>query len=543
MSDAFQKRRLSGKDYFLQRFFEILPGAVSWSMLIGIAVLSFTRPALAVVLIIAFDFYWLLRLFYLTFFLVIAYVRLSFDAQTDWMARVAEVDAAVRGEARGAALSETGFRRRQSFRMHAGRLKELKKTGSAPPPSGRIRHLVIIPISKESREIVEPGLAALAAQSYPKDRITVFFALEERAGPEIREAVEGLVRDYRKIFRDLRCVVHPDGLEGESRVKGANVTFAAKAAAEYFAAQKIPFEDLIASCFDADTVVSPHYMACLTYHYLVSPQRTRASFQPIPVYHNNLWKVPPFARVLEMGSSFFQLVEATNPEKLVTFSSHSMSFKALVEVGYWPVDMISDDSAIFWKALLHYEGDYRVVPMNMTVSMDVVAADTWWQTAKNLYKQKRRWAWGVENFPLMMRGFIRSRRIPLRTKLQHAVKLFELHLAWATWGFILSFLSWLPVLLARGEFSSTVLYYSAPRVTAVIWNLAGLGFATTTVISLALLPKDTSPHALRRKLLFTLEWLATPLVLPFLTAMPALDAQTRLMFGRYMEFWVTDKKR
>ena len=33
-----------------------------------------------------------------------------------------------------------------------------------------------------------------------------------------------------------------------------------------------------------------------------------------------------------------------------------MSFKALVEIGYWPVDMISDDSAIYWKAYIHYAG-------------------------------------------------------------------------------------------------------------------------------------------------------------------------------------------
>lgn len=543
MSGALERRGLEGADAVLQRFFEILPGAVSWTMLVGITVLSFTKPAVAVVLILAFDFYWLLRIFYLTLFLALAYARLSLDSETDWIARLEDVDAAVRGAASRPADEETAFRKKQSRRIHGKRLKELLASGSKPPPSSRIHHLVIVPVSKEGREVLEPGLAALAAQSFPKERITVFLAVEERAAPDVRAGAEALTRDYRNAFREIRAVLHPDGIEGEARVKGANVAFAAREAAARLAAQGIPFEDVIASCLDADTVVSAHYMACLTYHFLVCPQRTRASFQPIPVYHNNLWKVPPFARVLEMGSSFFQLIEATNPEKLVTFSSHSMSFKALVEVDYWPVDMISDDSAIFWKAYLHYDGDYRVVPMNMTVSMDVVAADTWWQTARNLYKQKRRWAWGAENFPLMMRGFLRSRRIPLGTKIEHAVKLFELHIAWATWGFILSFLSWLPVLLARGEFSGTVLYYSAPRVTAVIWNLAAVGFATTTVISLALLPKDESPRALLRKALFALEWLATPLVLPFLTALPALDAQTRLMFGRTMEFWVTDKKR
>jgi hypothetical protein len=34
-----------------------------------------------------------------------------------------------------------------------------------------------------------------------------------------------------------------------------------------------------------------------------------------------------------------------------------------------------------------------------------------------------------------------------------------------------------------------------------------------------------------------------PVILLFLSALPALDAQTRLMSGRYMEFWVSDKRR
>ena len=156
--------------------------------------------------------------------------------------------------------------------------------------------------------------------------------------------------------------MHPAVVPGEARVKGANATCAAKQAAAFFQRHQIPFENVIISCFDADTVVSPNYFACLTYHFMVCPDRLRASFQPIPVYHNNIWHVPGFARVVETGSSFYQLIEATNPEKLVTFSSHSMSFKALVDVDYWPVDMISDDSAIFWKAYIHYDGQYQGDP-------------------------------------------------------------------------------------------------------------------------------------------------------------------------------------
>ena len=33
-----------------------------------------------------------------------------------------------------------------------------------------------------------------------------------------------------------------------------------------------------------------------------------------------------------------------------------------------------------------------------------------------------------------------------------------------------------------------------------------------------------------------------PLIAVLLSAIPALDAQTRLMCGRYLEFWVTEKR-
>jgi hypothetical protein len=276
---------------------------------------------------------------------------------------------------------------------------------------------------------------------------------------------------------------------------------------------------------------------------LVTPDRLRASFQPIPVYHNNIWDVPGFARVLEMGSSFFQLMEATNAEKLVTFSSHSMSFKALMDVGGWPVDMISDDSAIFWKAYLHFGGDYRVVPMYVTLSMDVAAADTWWKTARNVYRQKRRWACGVENFPIVMRGFIEDRRISVVDKARHAFKLFGGHIAWATWAFLLTCIGWIPAHFAGAEFSDSVLYYSAPRITGIIFNLALLSLLTTIVLSLFLLPERKMKHPFRTRAVFALEWLLIPVIAVFLSAMPALETQTRILFGRYMEFWVTDKRR
>lgn len=502
MSFHFSREGLEGREKVLQRFLEAVPGAASWGVLLGMIGLSLWKPKAAAVGVIAFFLYWLLRLFYEMIFLVLSYSRLSAESKTDWMERL---------------------------RLLGGSWRD-------------IVHVVIFPIAREAREIFEPGVRALLDQTFPSKQILLVLAVEERAAPEVQKSARDLADEVRGRFLDALCVIHPDGLPGEARVKGANATWAAQDAARFLERRGIPFQNVIASCFDADTVVDPQYMACVAHAFVTAPDRARASFQPIPVYHNNIWEVPGFARVMDVGSSFFQLCEATHPEKLVTFSSHSMSFQALAEVGYWPVDMISDDSAIFWKAFLKYEGDYSVHPVYVTVSMDVAAARSWRGSVANIYKQKRRWAWGVENFPIVMRGFLHSRRISLAKKIRHGFKLFEGHLAWATWPFLIGVIGWLPAWLAGREFSDAVVFYTAPRIMITVFQLASVGLVTSIVLSLLLLPKPPTRHPWWKRACHAVEWLLLPMTAIVLSAAPALDAQTRLMLGKRLEFWVAEKR-
>jgi len=544
MTFQFSRHQLQGLDKRLERLLEILPGTTSWTILLGMLALSFWKPRLAAVLVIAFDLYWLLRLFYMTLFLILSYLRLTLEQETDWMTRTTAVEGLVGGlqtpQQLGSAL---GVKQRISTWISQRELRAVMRSGGQPPRLEQIHHVVIMPIAKESREVYEPGIQSLIRQQWPSRQMLIVLAVEERAGQEIKDAAREIQARYRSQFLDFLVTVHPDGLPGEARVKGANVTYAARAVAASLQHRGIPFEHVVVSCFDADTIVSPAYFSCLTNRFMLCPQRLRASFQPIPVYHNNIWNVPGFARVLDVGSSFFQLVEATNPEKLVTFSSHSMSFKALVDIGYWPVDMISDDSAIFWKAFLHYEGDYRVVPMYVTVSMDVAASDSWRKTVVNVYRQKRRWAWGVENFPIVMRGFLHSRNISLGLKIKHAFKLLEGHIAWATWPFLLGVIGWIPAWFAGREFSNTIVYYTAPRIAIAIFQLSSIGLVTTVILSLCLLPRPLVKRPWLKKVGHMFEWLLVPVIAIGLSAIPALDAQTRLMLGNYLDFWVTEKKR
>lgn len=534
----YSSKNLSLTESIWQRRLEILPGFLSWTTLIGMVLISILYPFIGAGITICFYLWWLLRLLYLTIFLVLSYIRLNAELKTDWMRRVKGIDDLInyyRQQPHDSPLSSL------SSWAHEQELKRLLLSNDLPARSADIYHLVIFPIVKEEYAVIEPAIRAIKTQEFPAKQIIVVFALEERAEAQIKAGVQRLQEEYRGSFFDCMSIIHPSDIPGEARVKGANVTFAARQSTDYIRSKNIPLENVIVSCFDADTVVSSNYFACLTYHFMISPNRQQASFQPIPVYHNNIWHVPGFARVIETGSSFFQLIEATNPEKLVTFSSHSMSFKALVDVDYWPVDMISDDSAIFWKCYIHYDGNYRVIPMYVTLSMDMVSAKNWLSTIKSVYKQKRRWAWGVENVPIVLRAFWQNNKIPLWDRFRHGFKLMEGHWSWATWGFMLSFLGWLPVLFARHEFATSVVYYNVPQIASIIFNLSSLCLGISIVLSIALLPKADVRYPLLVKIGHAFEWLILPFIFVFLSALPALDAQTRLMRAKYLTFFVTGK--
>ncbi|MDP3920393.1 MAG: glycosyltransferase family 2 protein [Candidatus Omnitrophota bacterium] len=544
MRFGYSAKNLTPQERRTQRFFEILPGAVSWTILAGLFSMSLFSPVAAAIFVIAFLMYWIYRLLYMTVILLLSYFRLEAEKQTDWVSRIQKADELHHeSNERDSAPKGVSLKDRLSHWIFKKEMTRCVRAGSLGPASKDLIHLVVVPIVGETREITEPGIKSLTKGTFPSRQMILVLALEERSPGRVKEDAENLRQAYSDEFRNILIFIHPAGISGEACVKGANTTYAAKEAKSYLDKHAIPYEHVIISCFDADTVVPPDYFACLTYQYLVEPKRERASFQPIPVFNNNIWETHGFTRVLEMGASFFQLIEATNPEKLVTFSSHSMSFKALVEIDYWPVDMISDDSAIFWKAFIHFDGDYRAVPLYVTLSMDVVDAGNWWKTAVSVYRQRRRWAWGVENFPILMRAFLKNKNISFYDKWRHAIKMFEGHVSWATWAIILTLIGWLPALYAGREFSETVLYYSAPRIAQLIFRLSTVVLVITIALSLLMLPKKRVKFPFLRRCLYAGQWLLLPWIFVFLSALPALDAQTRLMFGKYMEFQVTDKSR
>ena len=97
----------------------------------------------------------------------------------------------------------------------------------------------------------------------------------------------------------------------------------------------------------------------LTYTYLTNPNRDIDSYQPVLLFHNNVWDVTTASRLVGYIASMWTLVDSTRPERLRIFSSHAMGMKALVGVNFWSRNVIPDDSRQFWRMFYGTEGRPR----------------------------------------------------------------------------------------------------------------------------------------------------------------------------------------
>jgi len=533
-----------------RRFYGILPGAVSWGTLIGLSILAFAVPFWIALFIIVYDVYIFIRAFYMSVHLVYAYRRLRRERSIDWLERCRGVSGDLKHYQQQLTAELTKLKQDtanteaiKQARNHLRHVNALLDRSPTILDWQNVHHIIILPTYDESLAVLKTSLQSLADVEFPHERLHVVVGFEERAGQPARDRAAKLQQEFGKTFGTLLTTFHPDGLPGEARVKSANATWAVKELEKELARQNINSDHILVSNFDSDTVVSPNYFAMLTYTFITHPDPYRVSYQPLPMYNNNVWDAPAFSRVIATGSTFWQMIESTRPERLVTFSSHSMTLRALRDVGYWQRDIISEDSRIFWQCLIKYHGQYRTEPLYTTVSMDAALAPTWWQTLKNQYKQKRRWAWGIENFPFIAEGFRRNRQIPRRVKWVYLFRTLEGHYSWATAPIIIAGLGWLPILFGDPSFHSTVLSYNLPFLTRTIISLAMLGLIISTALALLLLPPRPAGYSRQRYFGMTLQWALVPVIAIFLSALPALDAETRLLLALDLQFNVMQKTR
>jgi cellulose synthase/poly-beta-1,6-N-acetylglucosamine synthase-like glycosyltransferase len=493
---------LVGKERRFYRFLEILPGAVSWATLLGVVLLSIYAPFIAAYFVIAFALYWVLKTAFLSYHLRYNWKRLRHHMQLDWGSMIA----------------------RFSYE--------------------NLYHVVILPFYKEPTEVVEASLKALSEVKYDLKNIIVVLAVEERAGASGLLIASELQAKYKDKFGFFLISAHPADLPGEMAGKGSNASYAAEQVRLLVLdPHGIKYEQTLVSIFDIDTVLYPDYFNCLVWHFLTALRPLKSSFQPVPIFNNNMWEAPAIARVVAMSSTFWEMIQQERPERMATFSSHSVSFQALYEIGYWQRNMVSEDSRIFWNLLMANDGQYDVVPLSYPVSMDANAAPRLWQTIVQIYKQHRRWTYGVENLCYILYHFSKHDKIPRRQKVRLALQQAEGYWSLVTNPIMLFILGWAPIFLGGQYFHQHVISYNLPIMVRDLLIVAMFGLVISSIISLTLIPPRPKKASRFLYIVMALQWIMVPMTMIVFSALPGLDAQTRLMLGKYMGFWVTPKTR
>lgn len=486
------------------RLLEMIPGVVLWGTLAVCVVLSFVRPLWVIVFIVCFSFYWLLRVLYFIVYLIASWGKFRRDVVRAWDEHL-----------------------------------------SRDFPDAAVHHCIFLPTYREPVEVLRQTLASIRAARYPRALLTVVLAGEERAGSD---AFLARAREVTAEFGgdlDILVTVHPEDLPDEIPGKGSNLHYAAMRAVEHLDANGIPRDRVLVSAFDVDTIVHPQYFACLTWTFCSHPNRYRTSYQPVALYNNNMWESPSFMRVAAFGTTFWLLTELMRPDRLFTFSSHSMPLTALMDAGFWEKDIVTEDSRIFLQCFIRYEGDYAVTPLFIPVSMYTAKAGTLWQSAVNLYKQQRRWMWGVEHFPYMCWHFFfgLGRAIPLGKKVKYLWNLGEGMYSMATAPLLLFIFSRLPLATIDGAAASSVLATTAPYVLEWLLGTAMVGIFVSAAFALTLIPKRPLGLHPTSIVLHMFQWVLLPFTLVIFGAFPAIEAQTRLMVGKYLGFYVATKSR
>lgn len=483
-----------------QRILEILPGFMSWSLILFPVWGSIFTPLAVAYYIIAFDVYWLYRSMSLAMLALLAHFRIKANETYDWMGDVNDF-----------------------------------------PDWKKVYHAVVIPTHKEPGSTLERTLNGLLNQTFPAKHIIPIIAFEERAGKELIALREKLLRKkFEGKFAKLMFTYHPKGIVGEVIGKSANMAWAARRLEKEIKKHPGWNEDtMTVTSIDSDVVLHPNHYAAVAFKFLDSPYRYRRIWQGAIMFYNNIDVIPWPMRVFNRVASVVYMGMLMRPDRLINFSTYTMSWKLLKEIGYWDTDVIPEDYRVFFKAYFHTGGEVEVEPVFLPVFADAAESTNFWKTFVNTYEQVKRWAWGASDDAYILKRYFLDKKAPFWDKTIRVVKVLEDHFLWPVNWFILTLGATLPPLLNE-KFSRTVIGKTLPQVSSAILTASLVSLLAIIFIDLRSNPK-LKKLPLWRKIFSPFEFILLPAVGFFFTALPGLDAHTRLMMGRYIEYRVTEK--
>jgi cellulose synthase/poly-beta-1,6-N-acetylglucosamine synthase-like glycosyltransferase len=509
------------------RFFEILPGMLSWLLLALPLFLSLINVTAAVFFILGYVLIYFARSVAVSFRALAGYRMMRQHEKLDWNGMLDDVD---RGELAQPANTCPKWHHKNLLRIN----------GRPVVRPDELYHAIIVATYNESRDVLEPTIQAIINSDYDvKKKVIFILAYEERGGERVEKQSEELMAKYGGAFKHAMCIKHPAGVPGEVIGKGSNITYAGRKLQAYVEQQGIDPMHVVVTTFDSDHHPDKKYFSALSYMYCVSPDPLRAAYQPLQMFNKNIWDTPAPMRVIATGNNFYYLVLTQRPHLERNFSAHAQGLQALIDMNFWSMRTIVEDGHHFWRSYFHFDGNYRVYPLSIPVYCDAVLSDTYLKTLRAQFVQLRRWTYGASDVAYIAhQGFFLKNKIPRLNVLAKFLRTLEGHVSWAAGALLLAFDAFIPLLLNPESYLANQLPLTVSRIQTV----GLIGVLASLFITMKTLPPRPVRYKRHRSLFMILQWVYLPITTIVFGAFAALNSQTRLMFGWYLtKFDVTDK--
>ncbi|GIW64032.1 MAG: hypothetical protein KatS3mg091_834 [Patescibacteria group bacterium] len=482
-----------------RRFYEILIPTITFNIILFPVWMSFFKPHWVAYFIIAFDLYFFYKSVTVAFYAVLSYKRIAYANTLDFPKLLQD--------------------------------KKLKHKAS------EILHLIVIPNYKEPLHILEKTLNKVLESDYPfKDKIYVVLAFEERE-EAAREKYQLLEKKFSSNLR-LLATYHKI-LPGEVVGKASNQSYAVKKVCEQFQKKQIDIAKVLVTVCDADSLLSKNYLSYLTYKFLNDSQRDFHFYWAPLLLYNNFEVLPFFVRLQATISSILRLAFLSQEDKLIQISTYSVNLKLLKNIGFWDTDIIPEDWHIYLQAFLKYGPRVKTVPVYTLLSGDAVYAGSVWNTFFNRYEQEKRWAWGVTDVIYFLENFWKS-KVGFFDKLKKLIYVTETHLLWPTTFFIVTISANIPPLVNQ-HFAKTTFGFYLPKISAFILTMSTLFLIVYIYIDFKIRHKLNKKMKVSHIPFYFIQWYALPVISFLLSALPALEAHTRLFLNKKIEYKVTEK--
>lgn len=497
------REKLAGSR-IVYRMFEIFPGFLSWSVIIAPFVLSIFAPRAVAYFILIYVCYWVVQAFWYVRNSLRGYVAMQKWIRTDWSDKL---------------------------------------NSEFPSESEEYYYATLMPFAKETERVLVPTIESIVNSDFPAQRKILVLSSEAKL-PDGKKVANKLAKKFKNSFWKILVVEHVL-CEGEIVGKSSNENFCGRYLLEKCREWGIDPSKVLVTSNDADMSIAKGYVPACVYWLLRQPKRVRNStiLQPIPTDHKNIWDTSVLVSIRVLLGTLWRTAVYFMPSQLTVYANYTMTLDMLRQIDFWDPDIIQEDIRTHSKALFRFGKDFRIVPIHFVTEGEPVIGKNMLDTLWLHYKQVRRWAWGAAEISyIITEGLLKKNKAPKFQVVLFLLAQIRTHLDWVIVAYV-PLVGSAILFTINSHIRMETIGRNLPVVLSWLLTGATVFLLVFVFLEFKLLPKPPqNKNSLYHKLFRLLKWVTSPYIGAFLGSLPALHAQTMLMFNKRLAYVVYRKE-